>query len=163
MHVAELWNPGTGKWTPMASSSVSRVYHSTSLLLRDGRVLHTGSGDASGAIDHRNGEIFSPPYLFRGTRPQISSGPTTVNYGEKFLVGTPTPSSIARVTWIRLGSVSHAFDMNQRFQELSFSRVTGGLNVVAPSDPNLSPPGYYLLFILSGTGVPSIAKIVRIK
>jgi galactose oxidase len=163
VHVAELWDPGTGKWTPMASSSVSRVYHSTSLLLRDGRVLHTGSGDASGAIDHRNGEIFSPPYLFRGTRPKISSGPSTVNYGEKFLVGTPTPSSIARVTWIRLGSVTHAFDMNQRFQELSFTKVTGGLNVVAPSNPNLAPPGHYLLFILSGTGVPSSAKIVRIK
>jgi galactose oxidase len=163
VHVAELWNPGTGKWTPMASGSVSRVYHSTSLLLRDGRVLHTGSGDASGAIDHRNGEIFSPPYLFRGTRPKISSGPSAVNYGEKFLVATPTPSSIARVTWIRLGSVTHAFDMNQRFQELSFTSVSGGLNVVAPSNPNLAPPGHYLLFILSGTGVPSIAKIVRIK
>jgi hypothetical protein len=59
--------------------------------------------------------------------------------------------------------VTHAFDMNQRFQELSFTKVTGGLNVVAPSNPNLSPPGHYLLFILSGTGVPSIAKIVRIK
>jgi galactose oxidase len=163
VHVAELWNPGTGRWTAMASSSVSRVYHSTSLLLRDGRVLHTGSGDASGAIDHRNGEIFSPPYLFKGTRPKISSGPSTVNYGEKFLVGTATPSTIARITWIRLGSVTHAFDMNQRFQELSFTRVTGGLNVVAPSNPNLTPPGHHLLFILNGTGVPSVAKVVRIR
>jgi hypothetical protein len=163
VHVAELWDPGTGRWTAMASSSVSRVYHSTSLLLRDGRVLHTGSGDASGAIDHRNGEIFSPPYLFRGTRPTISSGPSTVNYKENFLVGTASPSSITRVTWIRLGSVTHAFDMNQRFQELSFTRVSGGLNVVAPSDRNLAPPGHYLLFILNSKGVPSIAKIIRIK
>jgi galactose oxidase len=163
VHAAELWDPGTGRWTTLASNSVVRVYHSTTLLLPDGRVLHTGSGDAAGNANHYDAEIFSPPYLFKGARPYISSGPSTVNYGETFFVGTASASSITRVTWIRLGSVTHAFDSNQRFNELSFTQAAGGLNVTAPANANLAPPGHYMLFILNGNGVPSIARIIRIK
>ena len=162
VRAAELWDPANGGWTVLAGNSVARVYHSSSLLLKDGRVLHTGSGDASGAIDHHNAEIFSPPYLFQGPRPPISSAPATVNYGETFKVGTPDPSAISRVTWVRLGSVTHAFDMNQRFNELSFTRVGGALNVAAPRSRTLVPPGHYLMFVLNFKGVPSVAKIVRI-
>jgi Domain of unknown function (DUF1929)/Kelch motif len=162
VHAAELWDPNTGHWTTLASNQISRVYHSTSLLLKDGRVLHTGSGDASGEIDHRDAEIFSPPYLFQGARPTISSAPTSVKYGTSFVIGTPDPAAISRVTWIRLGSVTHAFDMNQRFVELSFQRVSGGLNTAAPTNRNLAPPGHYLLFVLNAKGVPSVARIVRI-
>jgi hypothetical protein len=139
------------------------VYHSTTLLLRDGRVLHTGSGDAAGNANHYDAEIFSPPYLFKGARPYISSGPVTVNYGETFFVGTGAPTNIARVTWIRLGSVTHAFDSNQRFNELAFTPAAGGLSVTAPANPNLAPPGHYMLFILNGNGVPSTGKIIRIR
>jgi hypothetical protein len=163
VHAAELWDPATGKWTIMASNVVNRVYHSTSLLLRDGRVLHTGSGDAAGNTNHYDAEIFSPPYLFKGARPSIGSAPSAVAYGQSFFVGTSNPTAITRVTWIRLGSVTHAFDMNQRFIELSFVRTTGGLTVKAPINRNLAPPGHYFLFILNGTGVPSSAKIVQIR
>jgi hypothetical protein len=162
VHAAELWDPSTGSWTTLASNSVVRVYHSTSLLLRDGRVLHTGSGDAAGNANHFDAELYSPPYLFKGPRPWISKAPSTVNYGETFFVGTADPASIKRVTWIRLGSVTHAFDSNQRFNELSFGLTTGGLNVTAPSSRNLAPPGHYMLFILNGKGVPSTARVVRI-
>ena len=162
VHAAELWDPVSEKWTVMASQAVNRLYHSTSLLLTDGRVLSTGSGDAAGNANHFDAEIFSPPYLFKGARPSISSAPLTVNYGEPFFVGTGSPTSITRVTWVRLGSVTHAFDMNQRFNELTFVPTTGGLTVKAPTDPNLSPPGHYFLFILNGNGVPSVARIVRV-
>jgi galactose oxidase len=162
VHAAELWDPDTGQWTTLASNSVTRVYHSTSLLLKDGRVLHSGSGDAANNANHYDAEIFSPPYLFKGTRPSISRAPSTVNYGEPFLVGTATPSEIARVTFIRLGSVTHAFDMNQRFNELSFVTGTDGLTVTAPTNPNEAPPGHYMLFILNGNGVPSVARIIKL-
>jgi galactose oxidase len=163
VRAAEMWNPATGSWTTLASNAVSRVYHATSVLLKDGRVLHTGSGHAGGAIDHYDAEIFSPPYLFQGTRPKISSAPSTVGYGQAFFVGTTDPAVVARVTWIRLGSVTHAFDMNQRFNELSFTRTTGGLTVSAPASRNLAPPGHYMLFILNQKGVPSTARVVRIR
>jgi Domain of unknown function (DUF1929) len=163
VRAAETWNPATGSWTTLASSSVSRVYHATSVLLKDGRVLHTGSGHAAGAIDHYDAEIFSPPYLFQGTRPKLSSAPSTVGYGQAFFVGTPDPAAISRVTWVRLGSVTHAFDMNQRFNELSFTRTTDGLTVKAPASRNEAPPGHYMLFILNQKGVPSTARVVRIR
>ena len=92
VHVAEIWNPETGVWRKVASNSVNRSYHSTSLLLPDGRVLHAGSGgatfeDGSPMPDQKNAELFSPPYLFAGARPTISSAPGSVVYGSTFTVG----------------------------------------------------------------------------
>ena len=163
VYPAELWNPRTGTWTTLASNSVARVYHSTALLLKDGRVLLTGSGDADGSVNHFDAELFSPPYLFNGTRPKISSAPSTVGYGQSFFVETPQAASITRVTWVRLGSVTHAFDSNQRFNELSFTRTSTGLNVTPPGSRNVAPPGHYMLFILNGKEVPSVARVVRIR
>ena len=73
VHAAELWDPGSGQWTTLASSAITRGYHATSLLLPDGRVIHSGGGDGAGAPQQNNAEIFSPPYLFRGSRPTITS------------------------------------------------------------------------------------------
>ncbi|HEX3187659.1 MAG TPA: galactose oxidase-like domain-containing protein [Pyrinomonadaceae bacterium] len=154
--LAEMWNPATEQWTTMAANTKYHGYHSNALLLPDGRVLTTG-GD-----DQPNAEIFSPPYLFKGARPTISSAPAGVGYGETFFVQTPNAASITRVTWIRLPSVTHAFDMNQRINRLSFSQASGGLNVTAPANANLCPPGHYMLFSLDGNGVPSVAKIIQI-
>lgn len=157
VYAAEMWDPATEQWTTMASNTIYHGYHSNGLLLPDGRVFTTG-GD-----NQPNAEIYSPPYLFKGARPAISSAPATVSYGQTFFVQTANAASIARVTWIRLPSVTHAFNMNQRINRLSFSQATGGLNVTAPSNPNLCPPGHYMLFILDGNGVPSVATIVQIS
>jgi len=153
---AEMWDPATERWTTMASAQAPRLYHSTALLLPDGRVLTTG-GDNDTQV-----ERYSPPYLFAGARPAITSAPAAVSLGQSYFVETPDAANIAKVTWIRLGSVTHAFDMNQRIISLSFSQAAGGLNVVSPPNPNLAPPGHYLLFILNANGVPSIAKIVQL-
>ena len=159
VHAAELWNPTTEQWTTLASSSgIPRVYHSTAVLLPDGRVLSMGgNGDPQ-----RNSEIYSPPYLFKGTRPTITSAPTSVAYGQSFFVETPDAAAISKVTMLRLSSVTHAFDMSQHISTLSFSQATGGLNVVAPSGGTAAPPGHYLLFILNGSGVPSVGSIVQV-
>ncbi|MGH7527451.1 MAG: galactose oxidase-like domain-containing protein [Gemmatimonadales bacterium] len=163
VHAAESWNPATGVWTTLASNLINRGYHSTSLLVPDGRVLHTGSGDGAGAPSERNAELFSPPYLFQGPRPVIQSAPTLVRYGTTFRVGTLDAASITKVSLIRLGSVTHAFDMNQRFQKLGFTADAGGLAVTAPTNRKRTPPGHYMLFILNGAGVPSVAPIVQVK
>jgi hypothetical protein len=163
VHAAELWSPATGQWTTLASNIVSRGYHSTSLLLPDGRVLHTGSGDGAGAPSERNAEIFSPPYLFAGPRPTITTAPGTVSYNSTFAVESPAASSVQKISLIRLGSVTHAFDMNQRYRTLPFTRSGTTLSVSAPTDKNRTPPGHYMLFLVNGSGVPSVAKIVRIK
>ncbi|HEU5303721.1 MAG TPA: galactose oxidase early set domain-containing protein, partial [Gemmatimonadales bacterium] len=160
---AELWNPATGLWTTLASGAVIRGYHSTAVLLRDGRVLVTGSGDSYRATDQRNAELFSPPYLFKGSRPTISSVAGSMSYGQSYFVGTAQASSIAQVTLVRIGSTTHAFNMNQRFNRLSFVITDGGINVTAPASRNLAPPGHYLLFILNQNGVPSQGKSVRLR
>ncbi|HZJ47224.1 MAG TPA: galactose oxidase-like domain-containing protein, partial [Pyrinomonadaceae bacterium] len=153
---AEMWDPATEQWTTMAGNTKYHGYHSNALLLPDGRVLTTG-GD-----NQLNAEIYSPPYLFKSARPTITSAPQSVGYGQTFFVQTPNAASIAKVTWIRLPSVTHAFDQNQRINRLSFSQTANGLNVTAPSSGNLCPPGHYMLFILNTDGVPSVAKIIQI-
>ncbi len=113
---AELWNPATGSWTMLASSAVIRIYHGAALLLPDGRVLYTGSGEASGAQDERNYELFSPPYLFAGARPVITGAvPARVGYNRTLKVGTDG-ANIAKVTLVRFSSVTHAFDMSARLE-----------------------------------------------
>src|SRR5229473_637032 len=157
-YACEMWDPATGTWTTMASLTVFRGYHSTALLLPDGRVLSAG-----GVYTGASAEIYSPPYLFNGSRPTITSAPTSIAYGKSFFVGTPSATSISKVTLIALGSVTHHVNMGQRISRPAFSQASGGLNVTAPSNPNTTPPGYYMLFILNSNGVPSVAKIVQIN
>ena len=163
VHAAEIWDPATGVWTTLASNAVTRIYHSTTLLLPDGRVLHTGSGDAGGAVDELNYEIYSPPYLFKGARPSITGAtPVDVGYGQSFFIETPDGASITKVTFIRLGSVTHAFDAGTRLVPLSFSQASGGLTVTFPVSGTTAPPGPYMLFLVNGSGVPSVSRIMRL-
>jgi hypothetical protein len=117
---------------------------------------------SSGGDGQPNAEIFSPPYLFNGTRPTISSSPSTANHGQTVFVGTPNATAITRVTLTRISSVTHAQNWDQRFLNLTFAQVSGGLNVTLPSSGNNCPPGHYLLWILNGSGVPSVAPFIRI-
>ena len=165
--MAEVWNPKTGNWTSLSANSVMRVYHSVSLLLPNGTVLHGASGDAmAGTIPvppERSHEIFEPPYLFKGARPSITSAPATVAYGQAFSVETPNAAQVTDVRWIRLGAVTHAFDMSQRANTLTFRVADGAVEVDAPIGPRLAPPGHYMLFVLNRNGVPSAGKIIQIQ
>jgi hypothetical protein len=171
VYPAELWNPATGQWKTLASMQVTRQYHSTALLLPDGRVLSSGGG-ICGTCDQvhylaKNAEIFSPPYLFQadGTpapRPVIGSAPTATAYGAPFDIATANPASISKVALVRLGAVTHSVNMEQRYIPLSFNQGTTSLTATAPANANIAPPGYYMLFILDANGVPSVARIMQI-
>jgi len=162
VYATELWSPSTQTWTTLSSMQTPRLYHSTSLLLPNGQVVVGGGGRNTPCNDYLNAEIFSPPYLFKGPQPTITSAPSTIQYGSTFFVGTPNASTISMVSLIRPGAVTHAFDQNQTFQSLNFSVTTGGLNVTAPANANYAPPGYYMLFIVNSTGVPSVAAFVNL-
>ncbi len=160
---AEIWNPDTETWRTVDSLTNGRLYHSTALLLPDGRVLMAGGGALPGsvAVNQRNAEIYSPPYLFKGPRPTITTAPSTMQYGASFDVTTPNAAQIAHVSLIRSPSVTHAIDMNQRFQYLNFTPGAGKVTVQAPANANLAPPGDYMLFLVDTNGVPSVASFVR--
>ena len=162
VYAAEMWSPTAETFTTLSSMQVARVYHSTAVLLPDGRVLSGGSGEyGSGSIDQLNAEIYSPPYLFKGPRPTLTSAPSSLTYGAQFAVQTPDAANIASVSLIRLSSVTHAFNENQRFIPLSFTPSVGSLNVQAPANANLAPPGYYMLFLVNNAGVPSVGVFVQ--
>jgi hypothetical protein len=166
---AERWDPATGIWSTMSSQQVIRVYHSTAVLLPDGRVLSAGSGEGSNATAQLTAEIFSPPYLFDSTgklapRPQITSIPSSVGYGQSFSVGFNKVTKFGRISLVRLSSVTHAFNESQLFLTVPFTVASKGskLTVTAPANGRLAPPGPYMLFLFDANGVPSVAKILRI-
>jgi galactose oxidase len=169
VHTPELWDPAKPTtWTALAPNSVDRGYHSVSLLLPDGTVLHGASGDAmvpgtsTPYPAQRNHEIFHPPYLFRGARPVITDAPVDVTYNADFKVTTPNAAQVTAVRWIHLGTVTHAFDQSARANTLTFTQQSDGVSVTAPDSPNKAPPGHYMLFILNRNGVPSAGRIVHI-
>lgn len=159
----ELRNPATGAWTETPPQAYNRTYHSTSLLLPDGRVMSAGD-DRQQYSDNtglRTLEYYSPPYLFRGARPVIGSAPAGAPYGVPVGVGTPT-AGIAKAVLIKLGSRTHALDVDQRSLELPVAAVANGVQFTTPTNPNAAPPGYYMLFLVNGQGVPSVAKMLRL-
>ena len=169
VHEAELWDPATNEWTTLASNTITRAYHSVSLLMVDGTVLSGASGDAfipgtgTPYPAQRNHEIFHPPYLFKGARPTIADAPSSVGYGGSFTVTTANAAQVEQVRWIRLASVTHAFDANARANTLSFTRTASGVQVQSPASRNLAPPGHYVLYILNRNGVPSTGRIIQIQ
>jgi WD40 repeat protein len=163
VHAAEMWDPRSEEWQTLASNQVTRVYHSTTLLLPDGRVLHAGSGDGPNLPRELNAELFSPPYLFKGPRPTITGVPSVISYGQAFFVASPDAGRVVRATLVRLASVTHGFDQNQRFLDLTMRRTAGGISIIGPSASALAPPGHYVLFVLNSAGVPSPGSIIQIR
>jgi len=163
---AELWSPVTETWTTLASMQKPRLYHSNALLMPDARVLVLGGGkfsDLNAPTDQLNSEYYSPPYLFKGARPTISSAPASATYGGNIAVQTPDAARIASVSLVKIGSVTHSINQDQRFLQLPFAAAGSTLNVQAPANANLAPPGYYMLFILDTNGVPSVAAMLQLQ
>ena len=174
VYAAEQWNPATGQWKTLAAQQVTRQYHSTALLLPDGRVLSAGGGicGTCDAVQYlaKNAEVFTPPYLFKqdgsgelAARPTITAAPNEAAYAAPFEISTPDASTISKVGLVRLGAVTHSVDMEQRYVPLSFTRGSGTLTATAPRDANVAPPGMYMLFAIDANGVPSEARMVTLK
>lgn len=165
---ADLYNPSTNTMSSAGTASFARLYHSGALLLPDATVLVLGGNPQRGTYEPHM-EIYSPAYLFNpdgslATRPTISSvTPGVIGYGNTFQIQTPDAANISSAVLIRAGSPTHAFDMDQRMVGLSFTAGSGLLTATAPPNGNIAPPGYYLLFILNSSGVPSAAQFVQLS
>jgi hypothetical protein len=157
----EVWNPDTESWTALALQTAPRMYHSTSVLLPDGRILTAGGGRSGPAPNQFNAQVYSPPYLFKGPRPVITDAPAEVSLGSVFTLDSPDASDIASVTLVDLATTTHSTFMSQIFQELSFTSAAGRLTVDAPASPDQVPPGYYMVFAVDSSGIPSVAEIIK--
>ena len=164
---ADLYNPKTNTFSSAGANAFPRLYHSVSLLLPDATVALFGGNPSRGVVEPHI-EIYTPSYLLNAdgsarTRPTISSVPSgPVYYGQSFQVGTADAASISSVVLARLGTPTHSFDNEQRLIELTYTAGSGALTVTAPPHGNIAPPGYYMLFVLNGDGVPSVAQFVQI-
>jgi hypothetical protein len=177
----ELYDPKTGQWTEVAAQARDRTYHNSALLLPDMRVLLGGHAPIAshygGAHKDQGGpfanndkdpsfEVWSPPYLFRGARPNISKVQAGVAHGERFMLDTPQAAEIESVQLIRTPSPQHVNDSDQRIVNLEFTKGAGdSLEAVAPPDGVAAPPGTYYLIVNRKTEkgpVPSVARMVKV-
>ncbi len=176
---ASIFNPKTNSFTPVAHDPVGRDYHSEALLLPDGRVMTLGSNPANS-----NGEesfetrisIYTPSYLAQGARPVLNfvdgqanqlegsvNHTTQWDYGTEHVLSYASTSKIASAVLVRPAAVTHSSDPNQREVNLPIANDQNGqLNVGLPSNPNLTPPGYYMVFLVDSNGVPTVAKWVHV-
>jgi hypothetical protein len=157
----EQFDPITETWQSLPASTIARHYHSTALLLPDGRVWVTGGNVNSGVWELRT-EIFSPSYISQ-TRPTITAAPTVGAYGGTITISTPSPTTVTSVSMLRLMNTTHHYDANQRLIWLQIqSRGTNSVIVSAPISSNIAPPGYYLIHVLNSSLIPSIGRIIKI-
>jgi hypothetical protein len=165
----DLYDPATDSFTFGNKQAEARTYHSTALLLPDGRVMSAGDdingpdGPDSG-VKTDTAEMWSPPYLFNAdgspaARPSLDSAPAAIDYGKPFTAGAT--GSVARAVLVAPGADTHDNDMSQRVVPLAPPQpAAGGVNLVAPGSADLAPPGYYMLFLLDADGTPSTARFV---
>ena len=106
----------------------------------------------------------APSYLFKGTRPGLTAVPPDAKYGTSIQVSTDQADQIASACLIAPSAVTHSFNQNPRYVPLDFQETGGGvLTIDLPSSQALAPPGYYMLFLVNGAGVPSIGEFIRLK
>lgn len=167
---AEIWNPQTGQWTVGASGVMPRLYHGNALLLPDATVLVFGGGAPAptGVPGNLNSEVYYPPYLFTpgaelAVRPAIETAPNVVDVGRTVQVGISSDRPVSRVTFVKTGSATHGWNMDQRFVDLPFHAQGTQLSVQIPARASDVPPGMWMMFVIDDAGVPSVAKIMRVN
>ncbi|OZG70791.1 galactose oxidase [Hahella sp. CCB-MM4] len=170
VYTPEIYDPVKDEWMDVVQQQEPRNYHSTAVLLPDGRIWVAGGG-ACGDCDfnYTTAEIYSPPYLFKGERPEVSlvnSGPAGYNgkIGYNKIFDIRSEQAISSVSLIRLSAVTHSSNTDQRRIELDMNDLGNDYyRLTTPLNSNIAPPGYYMLFALNENGVPSEAKMVKLE
>ncbi|MCP3819030.1 DUF1929 domain-containing protein [Streptomyces sp. A3M-1-3] len=161
VYEASFFDPTTNTYqSGLATDPIPRTYHSSAFLLPDGRVMAAGDNPGNGTFNH-NVSIYTPPYLLKGARPQITSViDTQWTYGDTQRITVNRP--IAKAELIRPAAVTHSSDPNQRFVDLPLTVDGNNIDLNVTSNPNLAPPGWYMLYAVDAGGIPSVAKWVHL-
>jgi Domain of unknown function (DUF1929) len=168
--VCQLYDPRTNRISRMADPTVARSYHSEALLLPDGRVVTLGGDplyrDAENTLPgkfEQRIEIYSPPYLYRGQRPRITSGPEQLRRGTTARFASPDAAGVRTARLMRPGASTHVTDVEQRSVALSVTKQPGAIEVGIPEAAGLLPSGWYMLFVTGEDDAPSDARWVRVE
>jgi len=166
---ARMYDAKTNEFRRVADPLVGRNYHSGSILLPDGRVMFFGSdslyadkGNTKPGEFEQRVEIYTPPYLFQGSRPTLSGGPKTIERGGSATFSTRQSSSVTSARLIRPSASTHVTDVDQRSIALDFEKTGNGIEVTVPKSRNLVGSGWYMLFVTDDRGTPSKAQWVKI-
>ncbi|GHB70955.1 kelch motif-containing protein [Streptomyces umbrinus] len=166
---ARMYDSKSNDFKRVADPLVGRNYHSGSILLPDGRVMFFGSDSLyadkantkPGKFEQRV-EIYTPPYLYQGSRPSLSGGPKTIERGGSGTFTSQHASSIKTARLIRPSASTHVTDVDQRSIALDFTKTKDGIEVTVPKSRNLVESGWYMLFVTDDQGTPSKAQWVKV-
>ena len=153
---ASLLTSVTSSWksvNPIPAGN-HRVYHSSHFVLDDGRVVSLGS-NPNGEPFSETVLVFSPPYLYKGTRPTITSAPSVIKRYGTFSV--KTTGGATRVTFTRPPSPTHGLDTGDGY--MSFPIKNGKVDL-SGAWKRYMPPGYYRMWAVNSKGAVSKAKWV---
>jgi hypothetical protein len=166
---ARIYNPRSNTLDRVADPLVGRNYHSGSILLPDGRVMFFGSNslyadkaNTKPATFEQRIEIYTPPYLYRDSRPELSGGPKTIARGGSATFTSRHAAAIKTARLIRPSASTHVTDVDQRSIALDFKKTKNGVTVTVPKNRNLVESGWYMLFVTDDQGTPSKAQWVKV-
>jgi hypothetical protein len=160
---AAIYDPIANTMKPVPADPIGRNYHSTAVLLPDGRVAVLGSNPGDGSFELRI-SIYNPGYLYRTVRPEITNAPVTTTYGQNFAFNVNAPNKIIRSAQLtKPMSVTHQTDSNVRLVDLPIVVQNGIATVTVPGNRNLLPPGPYMLTVTDSDGVPSVARWITVR
>lgn len=163
-----IFDPYSGDVAYVDSEAVMRLYHSSTVLLADGTILSMGGGGLGGTKNFMDAQIYSPDYLFNddGTladRPEITDAPDNIKPGQTFTITVDDASSIARMSFVKTGAVTHSINMESGRMDLNFKVLSNTqIEVSLPDNPHVLSAGNWMLFAWNDKGVPSKAPILSV-
>jgi hypothetical protein len=165
-----IYDVATDSFSWAADSITGRDYHSGGILLPNGSVITLGGNplygnkqDTEGQTFNHQIDVYYPPYFFQGTRPRILAAPKLMDLQHSYLIRVSQASSIKYLRLMRPDNPTHVTDVNQRSIAVSFTQAGDGeLRITLPSNDNLVPPSYYMLFAVNHKGLPSPGYWVRV-
>lgn len=156
---SSTYDPVGNRWIDTADDPIGRGYHSSAILLPDGRVAVLGSNPMDNSFELRI-SVYSPPYLFKGARPTVTVPTATAGYGQQLSLGVTGDVVAASLT--APSSATHQTDTNARLVDLPITGTGATRQATVPANRNLLPPGPYMLTVLDSNGVPSVASWVLV-
>jgi Domain of unknown function (DUF1929) len=165
-----IYDVATNSFSWAANSITGRDYHSGGILLPNGSILTLGGNplygnkqDTEPQTFNQEIDVYYPPYMFQGNRPSIKAAPKVMKLGHSYLIKASQASSIQYMRLMRPDNPTHVTDVNERSIAVGLKHVGKDLlEITLPSNPNIIPPSYYLLFAINHSGVPSAASWVQV-